>query len=214
MRASKVIEIESISQVLKYTGDLKAIVFDLDDTLYNETEYVYSGYCAIAKSLPNVDNMENKLWKSFLNKKNAIDEVLTNEKIYSPELKQKCLDTYRFHKPDIHLGDDVKELLFELKNKGYKLGIITDGRPEGQKAKIESLGLADLVDHIIITDELGGVEYRKPNALAFKKMRELLNVEYDQMCYVGDNINKDFIAPDELGMKSILLKNPKGLYYK
>jgi len=97
-----VIEISSMLQVAQHLQGLKAIVFDLDDTLYSEKEYVRSGYRAIAKQLPQVEQMEKKLWAAFVDKKSAIDEVLTAEGIYSDELKQMCLYVYRFHQPDIH----------------------------------------------------------------------------------------------------------------
>jgi len=208
-----VIEISSMLQVAQHLQGLKAIVFDLDDTLYSEKEYVRSGYRAIAKQLPQVEQMEKKLWAAFVDKKSAIDEVLTAEGIYSDELKQMCLYVYRFHQPDIHLYTGVSELLQSLRSEGFLLGIITDGRPEGQRAKIEALGLDALVDHIIITDELGGIEYRKPNSIAFVLMQETLGVAFEEMCYIGDNMGKDFVAPEMLNMRSIWLRNPDGIYY-
>lgn len=207
------IEITSITDAKKHVQGLKAIVFDLDDTLYGEKEYVKSGYRAIADMLPHINQIEEKLWQAFEQKKSAIDEVLTSEGIYTDELKQKCLSTYRFHQPCIHLYKGAKELLQQLRADGYKLGIITDGRPEGQRAKIKSLGLDELVDCIIVTDELGGPEYRKPNKAAFVKMREMLDVAFEQMCYIGDNVNKDFIAPKALGIRAIYFANADGLYY-
>lgn len=68
------------------------------------------------------------------------------------------------------------------------------------------------IDHIIITDELGGIEYRKPNEKAFVQMKAHFSVDYAEMCYVGDNIKKDFIVPEKLGMKSIWFQNKDGLY--
>lgn len=206
-------EITSIEQVAEHIQGLSAVVFDLDDTLYSEKEYVRSGYRAIANAMPQIEQMAKKLWTAFLQRKTAIDEVLKTEKIYSEELKQKCLNVYRVHQPDIHLYDGVIELLCQLRTEGYKLGIITDGRPEGQWAKMEALGLEEMVDHIIVTDELGGVEYRKPNKTAFIKMQELLGVPFEKMCYIGDNTSKDFIAPEMLGMQSIWFHNKDGLYY-
>lgn len=206
------IEVTSITEVKKHLQGLNAIIFDLDDTLYGEKEYVRSGYRAIADTLHQVGRMEEKLWQAFEQNKSAIDEVLTAENIYTEKLKQKCLSVYRFHQPDIHLYEGVKELLCQLRIDGYKVGIITDGRPEGQRAKIKALGLNELVDHIIVTDELGGVEYRKPNKAAFVRMQELLGVPFDVMCYVGDNMEKDFIAPEHLGMKWIWFRNSDGLY--
>lgn len=206
------IQVTSITEVINHLQGLKAIIFDLDDTLYGEKEYVRSGYRAVADILPQVEHMEGKLWQAFEQKKSAIDEVLTSEAIYTDELKQKCLSVYRHHQPDIHFYEGVKEMLQVLRQDGYKLGIITDGRPEGQRAKIKALGLEELVNHIIITDELGGVKYRKPNKAAFVKMQEALGVQFEEICYIGDNIKKDFVAPEMLRMKYIWFRNVDGLY--
>lgn len=206
------IRIDHITDVFQHTDGLEAIVFDLDDTLYSEKQYVWSGYREIAKQLPQIEYAERKLQLLFKEEKSAIDELLKQEGIYTEDLKQKCLQIYRYQKPDIILFEGVKDILIELRKKKYKLGIITDGRPEGQRAKIEVLGLETLVDRIIVTDELGGIEFRKPNAKAFQLMKEQLDVEYDQMCYVGDNIKKDFIAPEQLRMKAIWFHNKDGIY--
>lgn len=204
--------ITRISEVMEHIAGLHAVIFDLDDTLYSEKEYVRSGYRAIAEQFPAVERMEEKLWAAFQEGRPAIDEVLRSEGLFSEETKQHCLSVYRFHEPDIHLYEGAEELLRRLRAEGYRIGLITDGRPEGQRAKIRVLHLEDLVDHIIVTDELGGVAYRKPNPAAFTKMKELLGVAYDRMCYVGDNIKKDFMAPEALGMRSIWIKTGDGLY--
>lgn len=207
------IEIHKITDALQYFDGLKAIVFDLDDTLYSEKEYVKSGYSAVSQMLPQIKNAEAKLWKAFEEKKSAIDELLLSEGIYSDELKQKCLEAYRFHQPSIHLYDGVAEMLTLLRKRGLLLGIITDGRPEGQWAKIKALKLAEYTDKIIVTDELGGVEYRKPNKKAFVLLRELFDVQFSEMCYVGDNIKKDFIPCEQLDIKPIYFVNEDGLYF-
>lgn len=206
------IEIQKITDILQHLDGLKAVVFDLDDTLYSEKEYVKSGYFAVSQMLPQIKNAEAKLWKLFEDKKSAIDELLISEGIYSDELRQKCLETYRFHLPTIHLYDGVVEMLTLLRKRGLLLGIITDGRPEGQWAKIRALKLTQYINHIIVTDELGGVEYRKPNKKAFVLLKELFNVRFSEMCYVGDNIRKDFIPCEQLDIKPIYFVNKDGLY--
>ena len=85
------IEIFDILEVKNYVDGLKAIIFDMDDTLYGEKEYVRSGYKQIAKLLPQVKNAEEKLWKLFEAKKPAIDELLIQEGVHSEEIKQECL---------------------------------------------------------------------------------------------------------------------------
>lgn len=206
------IEISDILEVCDHVAGLKAIIFDLDDTLYGEKEYVRSGYQKIAEILPSVENAAEKLWKLFEERKPAIDELLKLENIVSEEVKQECLHVYRNQIPNIHLYPGVKDMITEFRKSGIKLGIITDGRPEGQRAKLEVLGLDAMVDHIIVTDEFGGPEFRKPNPLAFEIMKKVLDVEYNEMCYIGDNIKKDFISPEKLGMRSIWFKNKDGLY--
>lgn len=208
------IEIQSISEVLNHIDGLKAVIFDLDDTLYSEKAYVRSGYQTVARLLPQIENAEQKLWKAFEKGRSAIDEVLIDEGIYTEALKEECLKAYRFHEPDIMLYEDVIPLFEHLKQRNIQIGIITDGRSEGQRAKIHALGLTKYVKHIIVTDELGGIEFRKPCEIAFQLMSEELSVPCREMCYVGDNIQKDFVAPEKLGMRSIWLRNKDGLYYQ
>lgn len=208
------IEIQSISDVLNYTNGLKAVIFDLDDTLYSEKDYVRSGYRAVADILPQIEHAEQKLWEAFEQKKSAIDRVLMDEGIYTDELKEECLKIYRFHTPDIMFYEGVIPVFDQLKKQNVQIGIITDGRPEGQRAKILSLGLKKYVQHIIITDELGGTSFRKPCEKAFILMKERLKISYEEMCYVGDNFKKDFIAPEKLGMKIIWFRNSDGLYFE
>ena len=127
------------------------------------------------------------------------------------EKKDEALRIYRCQKPDIHLYDGVSDMIERIR-KTKKIGIITDGRPEGQRAKLKALGLMSIVDEIIITDELGGIEFRKPNEVAFRLMKERLQVAFERMVYIGDNIKKDFIAPNSLGMKSVWFSNRNGIY--
>lgn len=206
-------EIKNISEVLDLTETVDVVIFDLDDTLYSEKEYVRSGYRAIAREFSSIEDMENKLWSAFLNKEPAIDTVLKSEKLFSEENLQSCVNLYRNHAPEIHLYEGVKEVLTSIKCNGKKLAMITDGRIEGQRNKIRALGMEEIFDKIIITDELGGVEYRKPCPLAFQIIQSTFGADYNRMIYIGDNLRKDFIAPTRLGMQYAWFCNPDGLYY-
>lgn len=208
------ITINKLIETTQHIDSLDTIIFDMDDTLYGEKEYVLSGYHQIAQKFPEIKDMEECLWQAFLDGKPAIDAVLDAKGLATKENKELCLQTYRFQIPDIHLYPEVKELLTTLKEQGFNLGLITDGRPEGQRAKIKALGLSSYFEEIIITDELGGIDFRKPNSLAFEIMSQRFNCSFEQMCYIGDNLNKDFIAPEKLGMKSIYFRNKDGLYFK
>ena len=206
------IKINDILECEKYFSDVDAVIFDLDDTLYSEKDYVRSGYIAVSRKFPEVENMAEKLWSAFEQKLPAIDFVLEKEGLLSAGSKAEALEAYRFQTPEISLYPGVRELLIRLKET-KKLGLITDGRPEGQRAKIEALDIADLFDSIVVTDELGGAEFRKPCTRAFEITKERLGVSFEKMIYVGDNAKKDFIAPEKLGMQSCHFQNPDGLYF-
>lgn len=196
------ITVTNILEVEHYLNNVDAVIFDLDDTLYSEKEYVRSGYRKIAEWIGKPD-VEDQLWDVFMHGGKALDEVLEE---YD---RVEALHIYRYQQPDIHLYSGVREMIERIKEH-KKVGIITDGRVEGQRAKLKALGL-DTV-YTIITDELGGVEFRKPCSVAFKKMQRVLNVPFEKMVYIGDNTKKDFIAPEKLGMKCIWFRNSDGLY--
>lgn len=205
------IVVDNILDVMKYLDNVDAVIFDMDDTLYSEKEYVKGGYKAIEKEFVEIENMSQKLWNAFLNNKNAIDYVLEQEGLLTEENKSKALEIYRNHIPNIHLYDGIEDMLTQLK-KTKKIGLITDGRPIGQRNKIKALNLEKYIKEIIVTDELGGIEYRKPNLRAFELMQEKLKIPFEKIVYIGDNINKDFIAPEKLGMQTIHFRNENGLY--
>lgn len=200
--------IDNLAQVLDNLEGLKAVIFDLDDTLYGEKEYVKSGFDAVAAKHPEIASLGEKLWAAFEAGKPSFDSVLGE----NDSLKKECLGIYRNHMPNIHLYDGAELLLKTIREKGLKIGVITDGRPEGQRAKINVLGLEAMVDEIIVTDEIGGAQFRKPCDIAFRIMQKKLDVPFEAMVYVGDNPKKDFVAPQNLGMKSIWFKNSEGLY--
>jgi putative hydrolase of the HAD superfamily len=198
--------IENILDAEKYLDDVDVVLFDLDDTLYSEKEYVRSGYHKIAEHF-QIPELETRMWNVFETGGKAIDEAL--EKFGLFDRKDEALSLYRMQQPDIHPYPGVPEMIGRIREV-KKVGIITDGRPEGQRAKIKALQLQ--ADRVIITDELGGIKFRKPNETAFRMMQAYFQVPFVRMVYIGDNIGKDFKAPEELGMQSIYFRNQDGIY--
>lgn len=198
-----------ISNISTDYSRIRGIIFDLDDTLYSEKEYIKSGYQEISKYLGN-DEYFSLLWHYFNSGKLAIDELL---RLLNRESdKQKILNIYRTHKPDIKLYKGVEHLLSLLKENGMKIGIITDGRVIGQKNKIKALNLEYFTNDIIITDELGGEQFRKPCDIPFRIMATKWKLNPEEIIYIGDNIGKDFQACKKLGMNFLWFKNSDGLY--
>ena len=120
------------------------------------------------------------------------------------------LDVYRFHHPTLTLSEETKDTLSKLKEDGAVLGIITDGREITQKQKFEALGLEQWIpmEMVMINEDK---KYFKPNHWSYDRMMLKCHEKYpynDFACfYVGDNTEKDFIAPKELGWTTICLLN-------
>jgi len=206
------LEVTSLCDATEYLLGKQVVIFDLDDTLYSEKEYVKSGFEELAYHNSSLVNMAQKLWRAFQSGEKAIDFVLKSEGVYSDEKAAECVELYRNHSPRINMYPQAEKLLNKLKCSGVSLGLITDGRPEGQRAKILSLNLERFFEKIIITDDLGGIAFRKPNPISFELMQAHFGEPYSQMVYVGDNPNKDFVAPQKLGMDYVFFRNPDGLY--
>ena len=204
-------EVFTLAEAESALRDYDAAVFDLDDTLYSEKAYVRSGFAAVASLFPEVPALDRELRIAFENGLPAIDTALEAHGLSSR--RDEALRAYRFQRPEIELYPGAREMLCRLR-KTKKLGLITDGRPEGQRAKLAALGMDGLFDEIIVTDELGGPDFRKPNETAFVQMQRKLDVPFARMAYVGDNVAKDFIAPEKLGMGCVWFRNPDGLYCK
>lgn len=227
-RGSRPVEIGRLTDVEPLAADKRAVVFDLDDTLYDERDYVRSGFAQIAAFLSElwVDRqgsglyskkaIEDRLYDAFESGEPAIDRLFEHCGCQDDALRARCLQIYREHVPDIALPQAHRDLLVRLRQSGRKLGIITDGRVDGQENKLEALGLKDLVDEYIVTDSLAGRAdvrlFRKPNPLAFHVIRERFGVSFEDMIYVGDNIRKDFQAPSSLGMTAVWYHNEHGIY--
>lgn len=178
----------------------KYIIFDLDDTLMYEINYLKSAYLEIAKKIDQ-DNFQviNEEMLSWYENKENVFKILTQK--YSTHTFDNLISSYRNHFPKIALNEGAAEILDFCKNKKYKLGLITDGRSLTQRNKLRSLGIEEKFDKIVISEEFG---FTKPNIRNFEVFLEDNISEY---FYVADNTLKDFVVPNKLGWKSICLLN-------
>jgi putative hydrolase of the HAD superfamily len=194
---------------------IKSVVFDLDETLYEEKEFVMSGFKAVSKYLSskyglNPAEIFETLMSDFergIRKKN-FDALL--EKIGLKENVKKLVNIYRTHTPDISLYKDAKEILPELKCK-YNLGLVTDGKKKTQENKISALSITEYFDVIIITYAYGR-DYWKPSSKPFKIALEKLGSVPEEAIYVGDNPVKDFFGAKKLGIHTVRVKRGRGEY--
>lgn len=180
------------------TTTIKALVLDLDDTLYAEINYLESAYRFIAAQ---ISAQPQELSAKMLAQYHAGENVFENiSKLYQID-KSKLLDWYRFHKPDINLFEHVAETLDHFAAE-YTYAVITDGRSETQRNKLQALGLTDLLSSIVISEEIGS---EKPSIANYKKVMRDLQCEH--YIYVGDNLKKDFVTAKSLGWTTICLKD-------
>jgi len=191
------------------------IVFDLDDTLYLERDYVRSGYRAGAISIATATGVDANLVAEFMNaefdrepQSDVFAEMLKWLDL-DPDTKPDLIKTYRDHEPDIQLIDGVESLLTELRDGGVRLGLITDGDSKRQRLKIQALNLGSFFVKIIVTGDYGRA-FWKPHPRAFEKMQS--GFLGHAGVYVGDNVSKDFLIPNRLGWKSVRLVQPEQLH--
>lgn len=191
------------------------IVFDLDDTLYLEKNYVQSGFSCVGKwvdSIFGITDFYSKAYSLFIHspKLNIFDLLLKEYGIFSKKNLTSCIDIYRSHIPQITLEADAKESLFILKKQSRKIFLITDGRSLAQWNKIQALGIAALFDKIIVTGDFGAAFY-KPHPRAYLEIQQTYNPE--TFIYIADNPKKDFITPEQLGWyPSVRIKRPFSLH--
>ncbi|MCR5507509.1 MAG: HAD hydrolase-like protein [Lachnospiraceae bacterium] len=198
----------------------KAVLFDLDDTLISEDEYIRSGYRAVARFLRDMYGWDERmtarqLYDLYLEDPGFVfNRLLSAHDIsYKDNEISELVGVYREHVPDVHFYPDVKPALYALKDKGLKLGLLSDGYAVTQRKKLTVLGVngKKLFDKIIITDELGR-DYWKPDPRPFVMMKEAFMSDWQDMIYVGDNPDKDFFIGRDLPIMTVRIIREGGIY--
>jgi putative hydrolase of the HAD superfamily len=183
------------------------LVFDLDDTLYLESDFARSGFEAASAWLyreMGVANFADHCHAIFATGRHShvFDEALAAAGMAGDRtLTAKLIEVYRQHHPRIALAPDALEYLCNPARKA-RLALITDGYAATQMAKVKALGLEEILDHIIYTD-VWGPKFWKPHPRAFEAIQEWSGVPCAELVYVADNPAKDFIAPRRLGWRTI-----------
>jgi len=196
---------------------LQAIVFDLDDTLYAERDFVLSGFRAVAEwSSANLGITSERSYETLFAlysqgvRNNTFDRWLMIHEIDRPELAAKFVDIYREHIPCIAPFPETIELLKSLQG-AYKIGLVSDGYLAVQQAKWAALGLAEFFDAVVFSDSLGRANW-KPSTAPFELVLDKLGVEPEFSVYIGDNPRKDFLGARQLGMFTIQVKHTDAEY--
>lgn len=92
------------------------------------------------------------------------------------------------------------QVLSSLRQKGMKLGIVTNGRDAFQRSKLQGMGVSKLVDSIVTS---GGFGVKKPDLRIFSACLNELQVGPESAAFVGDDFGADMEPAIELGMLAI-----------
>jgi putative hydrolase of the HAD superfamily len=191
------------------------VVFDIDDTLYLQRDYVRSGFETVghwADKWLHTEDFGRRCWSRFSagNRRSVFNDVLSEiGREPTPELVQALVEIYRTHTPSIKLAPDASEALPAISDFA-DLAVISDGPVASQSRKAEALDLGAFAAPILLTETLG-TGFRKPHPGAFEHVKRCRPANLH--VYVADNPLKDFAAPRQLGWLTIRVRRPGGLHY-
>lgn len=195
---------------------IRAVVFDLDDTLFPERDFVLSGFRAVGNWLARERGRRGfaeaaqDLFDAGHRGK-VFDEACARLGVPADEAPiQQLVQVYREHKPSLSLHADARWALDYFSGR-KKLGLLTDGYLVTQRNKVEALGIASRFDAIVYSDELGRANW-KPSPIPYRKAMEALQCAGPECVYVADNPAKDFVAAKELNWLTVQICRPSGEY--
>ena len=125
-----------------------------------------------------------------------------------PDLARELGHSYRLKRDErAVLIPGAVEALRRFRSRGIALAMITNGSSTGQRVKIERFDLERYFDRILIEGELG---FGKPEPEVYLKAMALLNSSPAYTWCVGDNLEWEVAAPQELGVHSVWV-DPTGV---
>jgi putative hydrolase of the HAD superfamily len=185
----------------------RAIVFDLDDTLYAQVDFKRSGFRAVAGQLAEwgvVDaelalaSMERQLAALGPSHPRILDAMVTHLGLTGVSIG-RLVSVFRDHVPAIQPFAGISGLLANLRGR-YRLGLLTDGSATVQRRKVDALGLASAFDAMLFSDEMAT---QKPDQILFEWFERQFGLAGGQLMYVGDNPAKDFLGANKRGWRTL-----------
>ena len=103
-------------------------------------------------------------------------------------------------KQGYELFEDTLPVLTHLSDVGLKLGLLTNGGRDSQRAKLERFALSGSFDYIGISEEVG---HAKPDAAMFEHALIALNATAAKAWMVGDHLDWDIAGAQSVGMAAV-----------
>lgn len=198
---------------------IKAIVFDLDHTLFdryatftkifNECDLSHIPFC---EGVTKEKALEAFIYndRHFIHNQkpwHVMYEQLTSQGIINGDLVgadefYKNLLLPIFMKISVPFDFTIPTLK-KLKESGYILGLITNGVHDSQYAKINNIGIAEFFDEIVVSGDVGA---QKPSTIPYEIMAQRLGLDPSEMLYVGDNPKNDVDASRKAGYTPVWVR--------
>lgn len=190
--------------------EARALLFDLDDTLYSLDQFVLSGFAACAGHLRREKDLDARRVLGVLRaarkspQRGRELQVCIEHFGLAPPMVGDLLEVMRGHQPSLRLPRESKSVLSMLREQ-WRLGIVTNGMPDLQRRKIAALGVDALVDTVIFAND-HGTRRGKPDPAPFLATLTRLGVTADRAVFVGNDELCDIGGAAALGMRAVLVR--------
>jgi putative hydrolase of the HAD superfamily len=197
--------------------NVEVVVLDIDDTVFLESAYVRSGFRAVERHVEEVSGVEgfgDVAWREFEQgaRGDVFDRALARLGLSQDLRVAELVDVYRSHAPDIRPLEDLTTMVRSLRSAGCRLGVVTDGPPASQRAKLRALEL-DIDEELVVVTGEHGPAAAKPARFAFEAIERTSGRQGGALAYVGDNPAKDFRAPHALGWRTVRVRRLGSLHH-
>ena len=186
----------------------KAVLFDMDNTLFDFIGAMQRGSAAAAEFLQAGTGEElfsyYLRWKHHVEDHTNLQDFMIAHDCFSVEKYFAAVEAYD---SAMHAGltayEGVHKLLTSLKADGYKLGIVTDAFAHGAEKRLAVTNLSEYFDVVVSYDMTG---YKKPHHEPFECALSLLECAPHDVLYVGDSIRRDIEPAYAVGMTPVYAK--------
>ena len=189
--------------------DPRAVVFDLDDTLYPYEQFRISGFRAVAAHLAHTRRTDERaVLAALLRSSRGPDrnrELQACLEVFRlpADLLDELIAIVRDHMPHLVLSVHAASALNVLRRDGWRIGILTNGEPDVQEHKIDALGLWSAVDTVVYATTCG-TGNGKPDPAAFRDVARQLDVAPARTVFVGNDEVCDIDGALGVGMHAVL----------
>jgi len=204
--------------MVKNAGNIKVIIFDLDDTLYDcSGTLVLRGRRQAAGKIARLINcseeeaysLQLEMDEKFGVNTNIYEKIVTLYNLPGTYAQELLEEFVHIDISDITVFPDVMDTLIQLKVRGYRVILVTSGDKEIQRKKIDVLGLNNrYFDDIVIT----GRNKDQSKKACFLEIMKRYDLQTEEVICVGDKIDDELAASKSLGMVTIMFEH--GRHYK